>query len=233
MEFQTFCKEGTDSEIYEFYKNYGKKFYTDLGIKDNKLKFKDHDKLAHYAKEACDIQYEFPWGFDEINGTHNRTDYDLSRHEEYSGQTMKYLDPETNEKYTPYIIESTYGVDRSILAILFDAYYKDEEREVLKLHPFLAPYKVAVLPLIKKLHSEKATEVYEKLTKYFMVNYDEAGTIGKRYKRNDIIGTPFCITIDDETINNNTVTIRNRDTAEQITLNLDEVINYISEKIIF
>ena len=233
MEYQTFCKEGNDTEIYEYYKQYGKQFYIDLGIKEEKLKFKDHEKLAHYAKAACDICYEFPWGFDEINGTHNRTNYDLTRHQEYSGQNMSYLDPDTNEKYIPYIIESTYGVDRSVLALLLNSYSKTEDREFLKLHPFLAPYKVSILPLIKKVHSQKAKEIYEILNKKFMTLYDEAGSIGKRYKRNDMIGTPFCITIDDETINNNIVTLRDRDTMEQITINIDEIVNYVNEKIEF
>ena len=151
---------------------------------------------------------------------------------------MEYLDPETNEKYIPFVIESTYGLDRSVLAILFDAYHKEilengEEREVLKLHPFLSPYKVAVLPLVKKYHSEKAQKVYEKLSKYFMVSYDESGNIGRRYRRQDVIGTPFCVTVDDETLEYNTVTIRHRDTMEQVTISLDEVKNYIEEKIIF
>lgn len=238
MEFQTFCKEGNDVELYEYFKEYGKKFYMDLGIPESKLRYKDHDKLAHYAKAACDIHYEFPWGYDEINGTHNRTDYDLSRHEEYSGTAMSYTDQDTNDKYIPYIIESTYGVDRSILALLFNAYDKevlenDEVREVMKLHPFLAPYKVAVLPLVKKYHTEKASEIYEYLNKHFMTTYDETASIGKRYRRQDVIGTPFCITIDDETINNNTVTIRDRDTMKQITLSIDELVNYISSKITF
>ncbi len=238
MEFQTFCKEGTDSEIYNYFKEYGKKFFMDLGLKEEDLRFHDHEKLAHYAKEACDIEYKFPFGWGEINGTHNRTNFDLSRHQEYSGESQTYLDPDTNEKYIPYIIESTYGLDRTFLAVMFAAYHEDTledgtTREVLSLSPFLAPYKVAVLPLIKKLHSAKALEVYEKLSKYFMTNYDEAGNIGKRYRRNDVIGTPFCITIDDETINNNTVTLRDRDTMEQITISLDEVVEYISKKIEF
>ena len=238
MEFQTFCKEGTDSEIYNYFKEYGKKFFMDLGLKEEDLRFHDHEKLAHYAKEACDIEYKFPFGWGEINGTHNRTNFDLSRHQEYSGQSQTYLDPDTNEKYIPYIIESTYGLDRTFLAVMFAAYHEDTledgtTREVLSLSPFLAPYKVAVLPLIKKLHSAKALEVYEKLSKHFMTNYDEAGNIGKRYRRNDVIGTPFCITIDDETINNNTVTLRDRDTMEQITINLDEVVDYVNEKLKF
>ena len=238
MEYQTFCKKGEDEELYEYFKEYGKKFFTDLGIPSDKLRFHDHEKLAFYAKAACDIEYKFPFGWGEINGTHNRTNYDLSRHQEYSGKSQEYLDPETNEKYIPYIIESTYGLDRTVLAILFNSYCKETledntEREIMKFHPFLAPYKVAVLPLIKKIHSEKAQEIYNNLTKYFMVNYDEAGNIGKRYRRNDIMGTPFCITVDDDTINNNTVTLRDRDTMKQITLNLDEVVDYINERIEF
>ena len=238
MEYQTFCKEGSDSELYEYFKEYGKKFYMDLGLPEEKLRFHDHEKLAHYAKAACDIEYLFPFGWGEINGTHNRTNFDLTRHEEYSTIPQRYLDPETNEKYIPYIIESTYGLDRTVLALLFESYHKEklengEEREVLKLSPYLAPYKVCVLPLIKKNHSEKAYEIYRELTKHFMTSYDEAGNIGKRYRRSDAIGTPFCVTIDDETLNNNTVTIRDRDTMEQITINLDELISYVEERIKF
>ena len=238
MEYQTFCKKGNDEELYNYFKEYGKKFYMDLGLPEEKLRFHDHEKLAHYAKAACDIEYEFPFGWGEVNGTHNRTDFDLTRHQEYSGKSMEYLDPETNEKYIPYIIESTYGLDRTVLALLFDAYHEDTledgtTREVLSLHPYLAPYKIAVLPLVKKYHSEKALEIYNKLSKSFMATYDETGNIGKRYRREDVIGTPFCITIDDETINNNTVTIRNRDNMEQITLNIEEVENYINERIKF
>ena len=238
MEYQTFCKEGTDTELYEYFKEYGKKFYIDLGIPENKLRYHDHEKLAHYAKAACDIEYLFPFGWGEINGTHNRTNFDLTRHQEYSGISQTYLDPETNEKYIPYIIESTYGLDRTILALLFNAYNKETledgtTREVLKLHPFLAPYKVNVLPLIKKVHSEKALEIYELLSKNFMTSYDETGNIGKRYRRADVIGTPFSVTIDDETLNSNTVTVRDRDTMEQITIKIDELVDYIKEKIKF
>ena len=238
MEYQTFCKNGKDEELYEYFKEYGKKFYMDLGLPEEKLRFHDHEKLAHYAKAACDIEYEFPFGWGEVNGTHNRTDFDLTRHQEYSGKSMEYLDPDTNEKYIPYIIESTYGLDRTVLAVLFDAYHEDTledgtTREVLSLHPYLAPYKVAVLPLVKKYHSEKALEIYNNLSKHFMTTYDELGNIGKRYRREDVIGTPYCITIDDETLNNNTVTIRHRDTMEQITLPLDEVVDYINKNINF
>ena len=236
MEYQTFCKEGTDQELYEYFKDYGKKFFMYLGLPEEKLRFHDHEKLAHYAKAACDIEYLFPFGWGEVNGTHNRTNYDLTRHEEYSGVSQRYIDPETNEKFIPYIIESTYGLDRAILAVLFECYKKEEleggdVREVLKIKPSLAPYKVSVLPLIKKMHSEKALEIYNDLSKDFMTSYDESGTIGKRYRRADAIGTPFCITIDDETVNNGTVTIRHRDTMEQETIKLDDLKNYIEERV--
>ena len=204
MEFQTFCKEGTDSEIYRYFKEYAKQFFIDLGLKEKNLRFHDHEKLAHYAKEACDIEYKFPFGWGEINGTHNRTNYDLARHQEFSGKSMEYLDSETNEKFVPYIIESTVGADRAVLSVLFESY--DEEtledgttREVMRIKPCLAPYKVTILPLAKKYHSEKAKEVYSQLSKYFMCDYDEAGSIGKRYRRSDVKGTPFAITVDNET----------------------------------
>ena len=238
MEYQTFCKEGEDEKLYEYFKEYGKKFYMDLGIPEEKLRYHDHEKLAHYAKSACDIEYLFPFGWGEINGTHNRTNFDLGRHQEYSGVSQEYLDEETREKYIPYIIESTYGLDRTCLALLFNSYVEEtledgSTREVMKFHPFLAPYKVTVLPLIKKYHSEKANEVYEMLSKHFMTDYDEAGNIGKRYRRSDVVGTPFAITVDDNTLNNNTVTVRDRDTMEQITLPLDGVVDYITKKIKF
>ena len=197
MEFQTFCKEGSDEEIYNYFKEYGKKYYMDLGLPEEKLRFHDHEKLVFYAKAACDIEYLFPsigWG--EINGTHNRTNYDLSRHQEFSGIKQEYLDPETNEKFIPYIIESTYGLDRTVLAVLCQAYEEEEiaegdVRTVLHLHPAIAPYKMAILPLSKKL-SDKANDLYTKLSKKFMCDYDEAGSIGKRYRREDEIGTPYC-----------------------------------------
>ena len=238
MEYQTFCKEGTDSDLYKYFKEYAKKYFMDLGLPEDKLRFHDHEKLAHYAKEACDIEYLFPFGWGEINGTHNRTDYDLSRHQEYSNVKQEYLDPVTNEKYIPYIIESTIGADRLTLAILADAYQietlpNNDTREVLRLKPFLAPYKLAVLPLVKKYHSEKANEIYDMLAKEFSVSYDEVGSIGKRYRRQDAIGTPFCLTVDEDTLEKGTVTIRERDSMEQVTLNLAEVIPYIKERIKF
>ena len=238
MEYQTFCKEGTDSELYAYFKEYAKKYFMDLGISEEKLRYHDHEKLAHYAKEACDIEYKFNFGWGEINGTHNRTDFDLSRHQEYSNVSQMYLDPETNEKYIPYIIESTVGCDRTVLAILDNAYCEEElengeTREVMKFIPYLAPYKVCVLPLAKKYHSEKAIELYNELSKHFMTTYDESGSIGKRYRRSDAIGTPWCITVDDETINNGTVTIRDRDTMEQVVLKVADVVDYIKERIQF
>lgn len=237
MEFQTFCKEGNDSEIYKFYKNYALEFYKQLGIDPLKLRFHDHEKLAHYAKEACDIEYKFPFGWGEINGTHNRTDFDLSRHMEYSKVSQEYLDPETNQKYVPYVIESTCGLDRAVLAVLFDAYREEElendTREVLKINPFLAPYKVTVLPLVKKYHKDKALEIYQELRKEFMTSYDDTGSIGKRYRRNDAIGTVFCLTVDDNTLENGLVTLRNRDTMKQVTLKIEEVKDYVLERIKF
>lgn len=238
MEYQTFCKKGTDSELYRYFKEYAKQYFLDLGLKEEKLRFHDHEKLAHYAKEACDIEYLYSFGWGEVNGTHNRTDYDLSRHEEFSKTSLEYLDPETNEKYIPYIIESTIGADRLTLAILDNAYCEEvlengDIREVMKFHPAIAPYKVAVLPLVKKYHHEKAEEVFQMLSKHFMTSYDEVGSIGKRYRRCDAVGTPFCITIDDDTVNSQTVTIRDRDTMEQITLPLNQVVDYVKERISF
>ncbi|MEG2351435.1 MAG: glycine--tRNA ligase [Bacilli bacterium] len=238
MEYQTFCKEKTDEELYEFFKNYGKKFFMDLGLPGDKLRFHDHEKLAFYAKAACDIEYLFPFGWGEVNGTHNRTDYDLTRHQEYAKQSMEYLDPETNKKFIPYIVESTYGLDRSVLAVLFESYNEQiledgTSRVVMQLLPSLAPYKVAVLPLTKKYHTLKAEEVYTELSKHFMCTYDETASIGKRYRRQDAIGTPFCITVDDNTVENNLVTLRNRDTMEQITLSTTEIEAYVKERIVF
>lgn len=238
MEFQTFCKEGSDEEIYNYFKEYGKKYYMDLGLPEEKLRFHDHEKLVFYAKAACDIEYLFPsigWG--EINGTHNRTNYDLSRHQEFSGIKQEYLDPETNEKFIPYIIESTYGLDRTVLAVLCQAYEEEkiaegDVRTVLHLHPAIAPYKMAILPLSKKL-SDKANDLYTKLSKKFMCDYDEAGSIGKRYRRQDEVGTPYCITVDFDTLEDNTVTIRDRDTMEQIRININEIENWMKDKFEF
>ena len=239
MEFQTFCKEGTDNELYDYFKEYGRKYFMDLGIPEEHLRFHDHEKLAHYAKAACDIEFLFPFGWGEINGTHNRTDFDLTRHQEYSGKNLEYLDPETNEKFIPYIIESTYGLDRTVLALLCEAYdeevidaEKNDVRVVLHLSPAVAPFKAAVLPLSKKL-SEDALKVYDALCGKFMVDFDETGSIGKRYRREDEIGTPFCITYDFDSQEDNCVTVRERDSMEQVRIPITELENYISSKITF
>ena len=237
MELQKFCKESESFDIYEDYKKRALEFIKDLGLDPDKLRYHDHDKLAHYAKAACDIQYKFPIGWEELNGIHHRGTWDLSRHSEFSGKSLEYLDPETNEKYIPNVIEYSIGADRLTLAILCNSYEEEQlendTREVMHFHPAIAPYKVAILPLVKKYHTQKAKEVFNNLSKYFMCTYDETGSIGKRYRREDVIGTPYAITIDDETINNNTVTIRDRDTMNQITLPLDEVKDYIEDKIRF
>lgn len=237
MEHQWFCKAGTDGEYYEDFKKKAWDFLVDLGFNSEHLRYKDHDKLAHYAKNACDIQYLFPIGWSELNGIHNRTDHDLGRHQEYSGKNMLYVDPITNEKYIPYVVEYSIGADRLMLAVLSEAYEEQllengETRVVMHFHPALAAYKVAVLPLQKNL-SEKAKEIYKMLSSEFMCTYDEAGSIGKRYRRQDEIGTPMCVTIDFDTLEDNTVTIRDRDTMEQIRLSVDELVDYVAKKIKF
>jgi glycyl-tRNA synthetase len=236
MELQKFVKEDDSMPSYDDYKARALEFVKDLGIKGENLRYHDHDKLAHYAKAACDIQYNFPIGWQELNGIHHRGTWDLSRHQEYSTKNMQYLDPYTNERYTPTIIEYSIGADRLTLALLCEAYEEEklenDTRVVMHFHPAIAPYKVAILPLQKNLN-EKALEVYRTLSKSFMCDYDEAGSIGKRYRRQDEIGTPFCVTIDFDTLENNTVTIRDRDTMEQIRLNIDELESYIAEKIKF
>ena len=239
MELEFFCKPGTELEWFKYYKDFCKNWLLSLGIKEENLRLRDHSKeeLSFYSNATTDFEFKFPFGWGELWGIASRTNYDLSKHQEYSKQNMEYLDPETNERYIPYVIEPSLGVDRTVLSFLCNAYeieqLENDTREVLHLHPALAPYKACVLPLAKKYHSEKAKEIYGMLSKYFMVSYDEAGSIGKRYRRQDVIGTPLCITIDDETINNNTVTIRDRDTMEQITLNIDEIKKYIEESIEF
>ncbi len=237
MEHQWFCKNGEDEKFYNEYKEKALKYVLDLGIDKDHLRFHDHDKLAHYARAACDIQYLFPMGWNELNGIHNRSDYDLSRHQEFSGKSMLYLDPYTNEKYIPNVIEYSIGADRLTLALLCEAYDEEvlengETRIVMHFHPAIAPYKVAVLPLQKNL-SEKAQEVYSILSKEFMCDYDEAGSIGKRYRRQDEIGTPYCVTIDFETLDNNTVTLRDRDNMQQKRLPIEELVKYVGERIKF
>ena len=240
MEMEFFCKPGEELKWHQYYKDYCYNFLLSLGVKAENLRLRDHSKeeLSFYSNATTDIEYKFPFGFGELWGIASRTDYDLSRHQEVSGVSQAYLDPETNEKYIPYVIEPSVGVDRMFLTILCDAYdveqlENNETIEVLHLHPYLAPYKVAVSPLAKKYHSEKAHEVFKQLVSSFSCSYDESGSIGKRYRRNDAIGTPFSVTVDDETINNNTVTVRDRDTMEQVVVKLDELENYIRERVKF
>jgi len=239
MELEFFCKPDTDLEWFKYWKDYCWNFLLNLGMKKENLRMRDHAKeeLSFYSKATSDIEFLFPFGWGELWGIADRTDYDLKKHAEHSGVDMSYLDPITNEKYIPYCVEPSLGADRVTLAFLCDAY--DEEtledgdvRTVLHLHPALAPFKAAILPLSKKL-SEKSLEVYDKLRKKFNVDYDEAGSIGKRYRRQDEIGTPYCITIDFDTLNDNTVTVRDRDTMDQIRINIDEIERFIEEKLEF
>ena len=239
MELEFFCKPGTDTEWFDYWRNYCKQFLLNLGIEEKNIRLRDHspEELVFYSKGTTDIEFAFPFGWGELWGIADRTDYDLSRHMEHSKQDLSYLDPETNEKYVPYCIEPSLGADRVTLAFLCNSYFEEEVgegdvRTVLKLHPALAPYKVAVLPLSKKL-SEKAEEVYTNLSKYFMCDYDEAGSIGKRYRREDEIGTPYCVTIDFDTLEDGCVTVRDRDTMEQVRIKIEDVRKYIEEKIEF
>ena len=237
MEMEFFCKPGTDLEWFGYYKSFCLEFLKDLGINKDNLRYRDHEKeeLSFYSKATTDIEYKYPMGWGELWGIADRTDYDLSVHQEHSKQDLRYLDPVTNEKYLPYVIEPSVGLDRLVLALLADAYKEEilenETRLVLKINPSLAPLKVTILPLIKKHHSEKAMEIYGDLAKDFMCTYDEAGSIGKRYRRSDAVGTPLCVTVDDETLNNNTVTVRDRDTMEQIIMDLKDLKAYIHERV--
>jgi glycyl-tRNA synthetase len=239
MELEFFCQPGTDLEWFKYWKDYCWSFLLNLGMKEASLRMRDHspEELSFYSNATSDIEFLFPFGWGELWGIADRTDYDLKKHSEHSGEDLSYLDPNTNEKYVPYCIEPSLGADRVALAFLCDAYDEEEleggdVRTVLHLHPALAPFKAAVLPLSKKL-SDKALEVYDRLKKNFNVDYDEAGSIGKRYRREDEIGTPFCITVDFDTLENNTVTVRDRDTMQQVRLNIDELESFITEKMNF
>ena len=239
MELEFFCKPGTDLEWFKYWKDYCEKWLLDLGMKKENIRLRDHskDELVFYSKATTDIEFNFPFGWGELWGIADRTDYDLGRHMEHSKTDLSYQDPETNEKYIPYVIEPSLGADRVVLAFLCNSYEEEEiaegdTRTVLHLHPALAPYKLAVLPLSKKL-SEKANEVYEKLSKKFMCDYDEAGSIGKRYRREDEIGTPYCVTVDFDTLEDESVTIRDRDTMEQVRIKIDEIEEWISKRIEF
>ena len=239
MECEFFCKPGTDLEWFAYWKEFCKNWLLSLGIKEENLRLRDHDKeeLCFYSKATTDFEYNFAFGFGELWGLADRTDYDLTQHAKFSGENMEYLDPVTNEKYVPYVIEPSLGADRAVLAFLTDAYDEEELeggdiRTVLRLSPVLAPYKAAVLPLSKKL-AEQAEPVYRDLAKRFSVTYDDTGSIGKRYRRQDEIGTPFCITVDFDTAETNSVTVRFRDSMEQERVNLSDLAAFIEEKIRF
>ena len=239
MELEFFCKPGTDLEWHEYWKKFCEDWLLGLGMKKENIRLRDHspEELVFYSKATTDIEYAFPFGWGELWGIADRTDYDLTNHMNMSKEDFTYLDPETNERYVPYCIEPSLGADRVALAFLCNAYDEEEiaegdTRTVLHLHPALAPYKVAVLPLSKKL-SEKAEEVYTQLSKKFMCEYDETGSIGKRYRREDEIGTPYCVTVDFDTLEDNAVTIRDRDTMEQVRVKIDELEAWINEKVEF
>ena len=239
MEYEFFCKPGDDLEWFEYFENYCKDFLLSLGMKEENIRFRKHSKeeLVFYSKATTDIEFNFPFGWGELWGIANRTDYDLTRHMEHSKQDLSYIDPETNEKFIPYVIEPSVGVDILLLAMLCNSYElqdlgEGDSRVVLHLHPSIAPFKLAILPLSKKLN-EKSNEIYDMLSKKFNCDYDESGSIGKRYRREDEIGTPYCVTVDFDTLNDNKVTIRDRDTMEQIRISIDEIENYIEEKLEF
>ena len=238
MELEFFCKPGTDAEWFEFWKNFCENWLLSLGMSKENIRIRDHEKeeLCHYSSATSDIEYLFPFGWGELWGIADRTDFDLKQHQKFSGKTVDYFDPETNERYIPYVIEPSLGADRVALAFLCDAYTEEEiegeKRTVMKLHPALAPFKACVLPLSKKL-SEKAKEVKKELSKCFMVDYDEAGSIGKRYRRQDEIGTPICITYDFESEEDGCVTVRDRDTMKQERIKIESLKDYISKKIEF
>jgi glycyl-tRNA synthetase len=241
MELEFFCKPGTDLEWFDYWRSFCRDWLVNLGMDEDSLRLRDHDKdeLCFYSKATTDFEFLFPFGWGELWGIADRTDFDLTQHQNTSGESMEYFDPVTNEHYIPYVIEPSLGADRVALAFLVDAYdeevidaEKNDVRVVLHLHPTLAPFKAAVLPLSKKL-ADKAGEVYDELAKYFNVDYDEAGSIGKRYRRQDEIGTPLCITYDFESENDGCVTVRDRDTMEQVRIPVTELKAYIENAIWF
>jgi glycyl-tRNA synthetase len=243
MEMQFFVKPGSDVEWFNYWKEERMKWFVNLGLPREKIQFHQHepDKLAHYAKDAFDVEYQFPFGWGEIEGIHNRTDYDLSKHEEFSGKSMKYFDEETKERFTPYIIETSAGASRSFMAFLVDAYREEdaptadgkaEMRVVLKLHPRLAPIKVAVFPLVNRDGMPEIARKIEALVRpHFRVFYDDSGAVGRRYRRQDEAGTPYCVTVDSQTLQDNTVTVRDRDTMQQERIVIDEIVRYTAGKL--
>ena len=247
MELEFFCKPGTDLEWFQYWRNFCHQWLLSIGLKDENLRLRDHDpeELCFYSKATTDFEFLFPFGWGELWGVADRTDYDLTQHQTVSGKDLTYFDPETNERYIPYVVEPSLGVERSVLAVLVDAYdeevvdaEKNDVRVVLHLHPALAPYKAAILPLSKKL-SEPARKIYEDLSKEWMLDFDETGSIGKRYRREDEVGTPFCITVDFDTVGDaehagdNCVTVRERDTMEQVRIPISELKAYLAEKLAY
>ncbi|MFW5780710.1 MAG: glycine--tRNA ligase [Bacillota bacterium] len=239
MELEFFCKPGEDLEWFNYWKDFCHNWLKGLGIKEENLKLRDHEKeeLSHYSNATTDIEFQFPFGWGELWGIADRTDFDLKAHSAKSGKSLEYTDPKTNEKFVPYCIEPSLGVERMLLAFLCNAYEEEEleggdHRTVLKLHPALAPYKVAVFPLQKKL-SEKALSIYYQLMKKYPTTYDESGSIGKRYRRMDEVGTPYCVTVDFDTLEDNTVTIRDRDTMQQKRISVDSLEEYLDSKLIY
>lgn len=235
MELQYYVKADSEEakKWFLFWKQNRMNWYISLGIRPEKLHFKDHEKLAHYAKAATDIEYEFPWGWDEVMGIHNRGDWDLSRHQQFSGQSMMYRDPETGEEYIPWDIETSAGIDRTFLVLMLDAYREDEKRTWLQLDPRIAPYKAAIFPLLANKVElwMKARSIFEDLQEVMMVSWDDRGNIGKRYASQDEIGTPFCVTVDFQSLDDHTVTVRDRDTAEQVRVKVDELKSFLQDKI--
>ena len=242
MELEFFCKPGTDLEWFNYWRGFCKDWLLSLNIKEENLRLRDHspEELCFYSKATTDFEYLFPFGWGELWGVADRTDYDLNQHIKTSGKSLDYFDPETNERYVPYVIEPSLGVERLFLTVVCEAYdeenigteEKPDVRTVMRFHPALAPFKACVLPLSKKL-SEQAGELYAELSKHFLVDYDEAGSIGKRYRRQDEIGTPFCITYDFDSVEDGCVTVRDRDTMEQERVKIDELVAYIEKKIAF
>ena len=237
MEMQFFVKPGTQSKWYDQWKENRIKWHKVLGLGDENYRFHDHEKLAHYADAACDIEFNFPFGFKELEGIHSRTDYDLTQHEEHSGKKLRYFDPEINESYVPYVVETSIGVDRMFLAVLASSYCEEKlennnSRTVLKIPSFLAPYKLAILPLVKKDGlSEYAIKIFDKLKIHYNIAYDEKDAVGRRYRRQDAIGTPICITIDHDSIKNDSVTLRFRDSMDQIRIKVSEIRNEIDKHV--
>jgi glycyl-tRNA synthetase len=239
MELEFFCKPGEELKWFDYWKQYAESWLYSLGMNSENLRLRDHseDELSHYSNATTDFEYKFPFGWGELWGVASRTDYDLKQHMQFSGEDFNYIDPETNERYIPYCIEPSLGADRVTLAFLIDAYAEEQledgtSRTVMRFHPALAPFKAAILPLSKKL-SEEAREVFAELSKHFLVDYDEAGSIGKRYRRHDEIGTPYCITYDFDSKDDNMVTVRDRDTMEQSRIPISELVSFIQEKIKF